>query len=113
MPCGYVTLDRRFHLGACDLEHLTLHDLRRTGNTIAAVVGATLGEMKQLLRHRTSEAAERYIVAARGADAALARRISEPAVNPLRSSGRGTPVDERVAVLDAAVIATAIESSPT
>ncbi|WP_276824306.1 tyrosine-type recombinase/integrase [Mycolicibacterium mageritense] len=93
MPAGYATLDKRFReaKGKCDLEHLTLHDLRRTGNTIAAAAGATLGEMKQLLRHRTSEAAERYIVAARGADVDLARRMSQQAANPLRSPGRGAP----------------------
>lgn len=82
MPCGYATLDRRFRLAkeACDLEHLTFHDLRRTGNTIAALAGATAGEMKQRLRHRTSEAAERYIVAAKGADVDLAKRMSEQAI---------------------------------
>ncbi len=82
MPCGPATLDRRWRLAreACDLEHLTFHDLRRTGNTIAALAGATAGEMKQRLRHRTSEAAERYIVAAKGADIELAKRMSEQAI---------------------------------
>lgn len=93
MPCGYATLDRRFRLAksATDLDHLTLHDLRRTGNTIAALAGATAGEMKQRLRHRTSEAAERYIVAGRGADIALATRMSEQAVNPHRSAPAPAP----------------------
>ena len=89
LPCGPATLDRRWRLAreACDLEHLTFHDLRRTGNTIAAMAGATLGEMKQRLRHRSSEAAERYIVAARGADVDLASRMSAlaPAPQPVVS----------------------------
>ncbi len=90
LPCGPATLDRRWRLAreACDLEQLTFHDLRRTGNTIAALAGATLGEMKQRLRHRTSEAGERYIVAARGADVALASRMSQQAVNPHRVTPR-------------------------
>ena len=93
LPCGYATLDRRFRLAkaACDLEHLTFHDLRRTGNTIAALAGATAGEMKERLRHRTSEAAERYIVAGRGADIALATRMSEQAANPHRSAPAPAP----------------------
>lgn len=90
LPCGPATLDRRWRLAreACDLEQFTFHDLRRTGNTIAAVAGATPGEMKQRLRHRTSQAAERYIVAARGADVALATRMSQQAINPHRVAPR-------------------------
>lgn len=86
LPCGPATLDRRWRLAreACGMEQLTFHDLRRTGNTIAARAGATLGEMKQRLRHRSSAAAERYIVAARGEDVALAARMSQQAVNPHR-----------------------------
>lgn len=83
LPCGPATLDRRWRKARekCDLEQYTFHDLRRTGNTIAALAGATMGEMKQRLRHRTSEAAERYIVAPKGADIALAQRMSELAPN--------------------------------
>jgi integrase len=79
MPVSPPTLDRRWRQArtACGYEHLTFHDLRRTGNTVAAMAGATLGELKQRLRHKSSAAAERYIVAARGADAALAARMSQ------------------------------------
>lgn len=91
MPCGPATLDRRWRQAreATGLEHLTFHDLRRTGNTIAALAGATLGEMKQRLRHKSSEAAERYIVAARGADVDLARRMSALAPTPAPGAKTG------------------------
>lgn len=93
LPCAPPTLDRRWRLAreACDLEHLTFHDLRRTGNTIAALAGATLGEMKQRLRHKSSEAAERYIVAARGADVALAVRMSQQAARSPAASRAMAP----------------------
>lgn len=66
------------------LEHFWFHDLRRTGNTFAAESGATPGEMKQRMRHRTSSAAERYIVAAQGADVRLAMRMSQLVAPPRR-----------------------------
>jgi integrase len=79
MPVSPATLDRRWRQArtATGLEHLVFHDLRRTGNLVAALAGATAGELKQRLRHKSSAAAERYIVAARGADVSLAVRMSE------------------------------------
>ncbi|ULP48006.1 tyrosine-type recombinase/integrase [Mycolicibacter virginiensis] len=78
LPCSPDTLRESWNRArkATGLEHLTFHDLRRTGNTLAALAGATPGELKQRLRHKTSAAAERYIVAAQGADAQLAARMS-------------------------------------
>lgn len=112
MPCGPATLDRRWRLAreATDLEHYTFHDLRRTGNTIAAMAGATPGEMRERLRHRTSEAAERYIVSARGADVALAVRMSEQAANPHRPTARTAADDQAGEMLDEAAVDAAIET---
>ncbi|WP_175400016.1 tyrosine-type recombinase/integrase [Tsukamurella pseudospumae] len=70
---------------AVSLPNLVFHDLRRTGNTLAAEAGATPAEMRDRLRHKSSEAAERYIVAARGSDVRLAERMSA-AVTPKPSS---------------------------
>lgn len=72
------------------MPELVFHDLRRTGNTLAAEAGATPGEMRDRLRHKTSAAAERYIVAARGADADLAHRMSER-VAPAPANPRAEP----------------------
>ena len=96
MPVSPPTLDRRWRLAraACGLEHLIFHDLRRTGNLVAAQAGATAGELKQRLRHRSSAAAERYIVAARGADVELATRMSELA--PAKSAARPATAPARV-----------------
>ena len=112
MPCGPATLDRRWRLAreACDLELYTFHDLRRTGNTIAAMAGATPGEMRERLRHRTSEAAERYIVSARGADVALAARMSEQAANPHRPVVRTAAGSQAGDTLDDAAIDAVIET---
>jgi len=59
------------------------HDLRRTGNTMAAESGATLAEMMQRLRHKSVDAAQAYLVAAHGADVRVAERISEKAQKPI------------------------------
>lgn len=81
LPTAPTTLHRYWDRArkSTGLQHLTFHDLRRTGNTLAAQAGATAAELRDRMRHKSSRAAERYIVAARGADAALARRMSEAA----------------------------------
>ncbi|MBS4104007.1 tyrosine-type recombinase/integrase [Tsukamurella paurometabola] len=78
LPINHVTFRYQWRKArkAVGLPDLNVHDLRRTGSTLAAQAGATPAELRDRLRHRTSTAAERYIVAARGADAALAERMS-------------------------------------
>ncbi|WP_182878532.1 tyrosine-type recombinase/integrase [Mycobacteroides abscessus] len=112
MPVGPATVDRRWRIarGKCDMEHLIFHDLRRTSSTTAAMAGATVGELKERLRHRSSEAAERYIVAARGADAELAHRMSLHAANPHRPVLRTEAGTEVGDALDEAAIDTVIET---
>jgi integrase len=102
-PCAPTALHRHWDHARTKtkLTHLTFHDLRRTGNTLAAESGATPGEMKERLRHRTSKAAERYIVSAQGADVRLAARMSErlaPAVDPVEAEVQRR-VAERLAEL--------------
>jgi integrase len=89
-PLHPSTLDNAWQRAkkSVGLPHFTYHDLRRTANTVAAESGATLGEMMQRLRHSTISAAQRYIVAAQGADRRLAQRMSERATRSARPQPR-------------------------
>lgn len=112
LPCGPATLDRRWRQARekCDLEQYVFHDLRRTSSTAAALAGATVGELKQRLRHKTSAAAERYIVAAKGADAELAHRISQRVANPHRVLPRVNVIVAGEKMLERQEIDAAIEA---
>lgn len=56
---------------------LTIHDLRRTGATLAAQSGATTKEIMRRLGHTTAAMAMLYQVADDERDAAVARRMGE------------------------------------
>jgi hypothetical protein len=58
--------------GRVGLDHLAFHDLRHTGQTLAATIGATLADLKQRLGHASSAAALRYMHAVPGRDRAIA-----------------------------------------
>jgi integrase len=58
------------------LPHLTFHDLRHTGNTLAANMGATSADLKLRLGHKSSAAAERYLHAVKGRDRVIAEALS-------------------------------------
>ncbi|WP_404348418.1 tyrosine-type recombinase/integrase [Phycicoccus jejuensis] len=60
-------------------EDLRFHDLRHTGLTNAATVGATLAELMQLAGHSTASAALRYQHASRDRLQDLAERLSQMA----------------------------------
>jgi integrase len=60
---------------------LRFHELRHTGGTMSAQVGATLAELQGRLGHSTVQAAMRYQHVAAGRDALLAARLSELAEN--------------------------------
>ncbi|CCH77729.1 putative prophage phiRv2 integrase [Nostocoides japonicum T1-X7] len=60
-------------------EDLRFHDLRHTGLTNAAVVGATLAELMRLAGHSTASAAMRYQHAAQDRMKDLAARLSQMA----------------------------------
>ena len=55
---------------------LRFYDLRHTGNTYAAVAGATLKELMERAGHTTAAMAMRYQHVADGRDIALAERMS-------------------------------------
>ncbi|MGH8542386.1 MAG: tyrosine-type recombinase/integrase [Gammaproteobacteria bacterium] len=58
------------------LEHLTIHDLRHTGNTLAANAGATTKDLMKRLGHATESAARRYLHAVDGRDGEIAKALS-------------------------------------
>lgn len=59
------------------LEHLHFHDLRHTGNTLAAATGASTRELMARLGHSSPQAALRYQHASRDRDSAIAAALNE------------------------------------
>jgi integrase len=62
---------------ALDLEHLHFHDLRHTGNTLAAATGASTKELMTRMGHSSSRAALIYQHASAERELAIAERLSE------------------------------------
>lgn len=58
------------------LEHITIHDLRHTSNSIAAAAGATTKDLMLRMGHATEAAARRYLHTVEGRDAEIARELS-------------------------------------
>lgn len=50
------------------MDNLTFHDLRRTGQTLAAQTGATLADLMKRLGRSSMAAARRYLHAVDGRD---------------------------------------------
>jgi integrase len=59
------------------MEGLRFHDLRHTGNTIAAATGASTRELMARMGHASSRAALIYQHATRERDAAIAAALSD------------------------------------
>lgn len=55
---------------------ITFHDLRHTGQSLAAAAGANLADLKLRLGHSSSAAANRYLHAVQGRDAEIATALS-------------------------------------
>lgn len=55
---------------------ISFHDLRHTGQTLAASTGASLADLKQRLGHSSNAAAQRYMHAVEGRDAQIADALS-------------------------------------
>lgn len=55
---------------------ITFHDLRHTGQSLAAATGASLVDLKQRLGHSSTAAAQRYMHAVEGRDAEIAKALS-------------------------------------
>jgi integrase len=62
---------------AADVPGLHLHDLRHTGNTMAAATGASLRELMERMGHSSTRAALIYQHATRERDEAIARAMGE------------------------------------
>jgi integrase len=60
---------------------ITFHDLRHTGQSLAAASGATTADLMKRAGHSTAVAAQRYIHAVEGRDEDVARALSEIAAN--------------------------------
>lgn len=69
---------------------LSFHDLRHTGQSLAAATGASLVDLKKRLGHSSNAAAQRYMHAIEGRDAAIAAALSDMAGHgdPARLPGR-------------------------
>lgn len=59
------------------MDGFTFHDLRHTGQTLAAAAGATLKDLMKRLGHASTAAANRYLHAVDGRDAEIAAALSE------------------------------------
>jgi integrase len=60
---------------------ISFHDLRHTGQSLAAATGASLVDLKKRLGHSSTAAAQRYMHAVEGRDAQIAKALSEMAVD--------------------------------
>lgn len=56
---------------------IAFHDLRRTGQSLAAATGASLVDLKKRLGHSSTAAAQRYMHAVEGRDAQIADALSK------------------------------------
>ena len=65
-------------------EGLHFHDLRHTGNTLAASTGATLRELMERMGHASTRAAMIYLHATRDRDRAIADALSALAEEQLK-----------------------------
>jgi integrase len=62
---------------AVGVEHLTFHDLRHTGNTLAAATpGVSIKDLMSRMGHNSPSAALRYQHATQDRDATIARALS-------------------------------------
>lgn len=62
---------------AIGMDDLRFHDLRHTGQTLAAATGATMPDLMRRLGHASQAAANRYLHAVSGRDAAIAAELSQ------------------------------------
>lgn len=78
-----------------ELTGFTFHDLRHTGQTLAASTGATVRDLMKRLGHASPAAANRYLHAVDGRDAEIAKALSE-----LAASGDAASLPRRIIVRD-------------
>jgi len=73
---GFMLREFRPAVASLGLTGIRFHDLRHTGNTLAASTGASLADLMARMGHASSEAALRYQHATRAQDVALAAALS-------------------------------------
>jgi integrase len=62
--------------GRVGLDNLRFHDLRHTGQTLAAATGASLPDLMKRLGHASPAAAMRYLHTVQGRDDAIAEALA-------------------------------------
>ncbi|WP_433624154.1 tyrosine-type recombinase/integrase [Nocardia sp. CA-120079] len=72
---------------------VTFHDLRHTGQTLAASTGASLADLKKRLGHASDSAASRYLHAVDGRDKEIAAAMSK-----LAAQGTAAPLPQSIVV---------------
>jgi integrase len=75
---------------AVGVEHLHFHDLRHTGNTMAAATGASTKELMERMGHSSARAALIYQHATRDRDREIAARLDDAISTTRGSSQRRT-----------------------
>jgi len=75
------------------LQHLHFHDLRHTGNTLAAATGASTRELMARMGHASAEAALRYQHATRERDAAIAARLDNMVADATKKVSKQSRTD--------------------
>jgi integrase len=78
-PLRRATFNKAWHqaVARVDLPGFRFHDLRHTGNTLAAATGASTKELMARMGHSSSRAALIYQHATKQRDAAIARGLSD------------------------------------
>jgi integrase len=74
--------------GAVSLPELHFHDLRHTGNTMAAAQGASLRELMERMGHSSTRAALIYLHATRERDEAIAAGMGQVLKDARKASNR-------------------------
>ena len=59
------------------MDEFRFHDLRHTGQTLAAATGATLADLKKRLGHASNAASLRYLHTVDGQDRRIAQALSD------------------------------------
>jgi integrase len=96
-PRGYPLRNSQFRqriwlpaLKAAGLTGIHFHDLRHTGNTLAASTGASLRELMDRMGHDSERAAMIYLHGSDKRQQAIANTLDQLARDELKQSGSGT-----------------------
>jgi integrase len=79
------------------VPEIHIHDLRHTGNTLAAMTGASLKELMARMGHSSTKAAMIYLHAAKDRDRAIADALGEivkAGLQQERGDGEDSPTDK-------------------